>query len=139
MTPKTTTTLNELRIGDSFVYPKRVDPWRVTARADKSGRVAVNQWNAGTSSWIWKQDDLKKGKTKVVFLRHTVPVPQEECMIDDLQEGDVFIRPEDPIHEWILVRHGHIFSDVRKISEAAPSKAGKMARVIFVRSNADRK
>lgn len=133
MNPKTPTTLGQLRIGDSFVYPKRVDPWRVTARADKNGKVAVNQWNAGTEKWIHKFDELKKQSTAVLFLRHTIPVPGEECMIDDLNPGDVFYRPDDVVHEYVMVKRGIQFSDVRRIDEAACIKAGVAAKVIFVR------
>lgn len=133
MQPKTLTTINQLRIGDSFVFPKRVDPWRVTARADKNGRVAVNQWNAGTEKFIHKFDELIKGSKQVIFLRHTVPVPGEECLVDDLQPGDIFFRPDDVVHEYVLVKHGHQFSDVRRVDEAACIKAGRGAKIIFVR------
>jgi hypothetical protein len=131
MEPRTITTLDQLRIGDSFVYRKRLDPWRVMAKADKSGRVAVNQVVNGKTSW--KHDELIRGKKQVMFLRHTVPVAGEECLVDDLKEGDVFFRPEDVVHEFELVKHGHAFSDVRRLDEASCVKAGRASKVIFVR------
>ncbi len=130
---KTITRLDQLRIGDSFVYINRVDPWRVTARANKSGMVAVNQFNAGTRSFIHKYDELKRGTTAVMFLRHTQPVAGEQCLIDDLQEGSIFYRPEDLIHEYELVRLHYPFSDVRRLDHASPIKAGIFSKVIFLR------
>lgn len=126
------TTLGELRIGDSFVYPKRTDPWRVRARADRNGRVAVNQLST-SGKWAYKHDELKKAKTIVLFLRHTVPVAGEPCMLEDLDPGDIFLRPEDSVNEYVLVSKRQLFCDVRKTSEAACIKAGTMATVIFVR------
>lgn len=132
MKHKTVCRLDELRIGDSFVYMKRTDPWRVIARADKSGRVAVNQVVNGKLQW--NHDELKRGKTIVTFLRHTVPVPGEECFLEDLVAGDVFQRPEDDLlTEWVVVETGNDFWTVRKTTEAAPGKAGKFAKVIFLK------
>jgi hypothetical protein len=138
MRPKTITTLKELRIGDSFVFTRgdRKTPWRVTARADKSHRVSINMWD-DRGTWMHPYDDLKKGDTKVMFLRHTIPVVGEECFIEDLKEGDVFCRPEDIVHEYILVKRGIHFCDVRRVDEAAPVKAGRVARVIFIRPKSD--
>ncbi len=134
MEPKTITRLKELCIGDSFVYMKRVDPWRVMALADKSGRVAVNQINAADRKPIWKHDELKKGHTKVTFLRHTKPVPGQECLVDDLKEGDVFFLPDDIIHEWILVNHGHLFADMRRSDQShIGGKIGRATKVTFVK------
>lgn len=147
MQTKTHTTLSELRIGDAFVfanrYPKTSEIWRVTARADKNGRVAVNQVDGVTKKLVHRYDDLKRASVRVVFIRHTVPVAGEECLIDDLKEGDIFYRVMkvgdtdvemvDQLHEWELVKHGHMFSDVRRLDEAAGGKAGRVAKVVFVR------
>ena len=133
MNPKTTTTLAQLRLGDSFVFPKRQDPWRVMARADKSGRVAINQISTADRKPLWKHDELKRGKTEVLFLRHTIPVPGEECLVDDLSEGDLFHMPDEIIHEYQLVKHGHLFSDVRRTDQAYCVKGGRMAKVVFIK------
>lgn len=131
MNHKTVCRLDELRIGDSFVYLKRADPWRVMARQDKSGRVAVNQVVNGKPQW--KHDELKRGKTTVMFLRHTKPVPGEECFLEDLAAGDKFQRLDDDLlTEWVVEETGHDFWSVRKMTEAAPVKAGRLAKVIFL-------
>jgi hypothetical protein len=136
---KTQTTLNQLRIGDSFTYigmfgQKRTDPWRVMARADKSGKVAVNQVVEGKT--VYKYDELKKGTTKVLFLRHTIPLPGEVCLLDDLQPGDQFKMPGDEFDTWVVEKRGHLFFDVRRTTEAACSKGGRAAKVIFVKHKA---
>lgn len=137
MQPKTQTTLNQLRIGDAFTYigmlgQVRKEPWRVTARQDKKGKVAVNQI-ATDRSFVYKYDELKKGTTKVMFLRHTQPLPGEECLLYDLQPGDQFKIPDNPFHTWVLERYGHAFYDIRRTDEAACVKGGMAAKVIFVK------
>jgi hypothetical protein len=133
MNHKTLTTLGELRIGDSFVYKlNRQDVWRVMARADKNKRVAVNQVFNGEP--LHKYDELKKGSTSVVFLRHTIPVPGEEIFIEDLKEGDVFHNLQDIIHEYVIEQKGHDFWLVRRTDQAAAAGYwGRLTKVIFVR------
>ena len=137
MEPKTHTTLSELRIGDSFVYengyPKRTEIWRVMQLADKRNRVAVNRINADTRKPILRHDVIKKGSVRVVFIRHTVPVEGKECLLDDLEPGDCFCRndPNDT-NTYVLVRHGSLFSDLRRSDGLAPIKASRGATVIFI-------
>lgn len=132
MQQKTMTTLNQLRIGDSFVFPRRTDVWRVMARADKKGRVAINQIVNGRA--IFAYDELKKGSKEVMFLRHTIPVPGEECFIEDLKEGDRFHMTDDIIHEWEIVQVGPTpqFVTIRRTDQPAPGKAGVLAKVVFI-------
>lgn len=136
MNKNETTTLSSLRIGDAFVFANRFkktsDVWRVTARQDKAGRVAVNQVNPDTRQMVHKYDELKRASVRVVFLRHTVPVIGEECLLDDLVPGDRFKMPDDSVHTWILVRHGNQFSDVRRTDHVSCVKGGRAAKVIFV-------
>ncbi len=132
MDHKTLTTIGELRIGDSFVYKStRTDVWRVMALADKKGRVAVNQVHNGKP--IHKYDELIRSKKTVMFLRHTIPVPGEDCFIEDLQPGDVFFQPDDIIHEWVIMETGHDFYKVRRTDQAGPGYAGRLAKVVFVK------
>ena len=136
MQPKTQTTLNQLRIGDSYVYPKRQDPWRVMARADKNGRVAVNQISVSDRKPIFKHDELKKGSTTVIFLRHTVPVPGEAILIESLAVGDIFHTPDDIIHEWEVTRTKHPGSwmvGIRRLDQAAGSYTNGLSTVVFIK------
>lgn len=132
MERRTMTTLGELRIGDRFVYPKRGDAWHVTTKADRKGRVAVNQDKAD-GSLAHKYDDLKKATTPVLFLRHGKPLEGEECFISDLNAGDIFHQLDDIIHDYEMKEKGHHFSKVRRLDQAAHIMAGNMATVILVK------
>lgn len=137
MEAKTHTTLAELRIGDSFVYengyPKRTEIWRVMQLPDNRNRVAVNRINADTRKPILRHDVIKKGSVRVVFIRHTVPVEGQECLLDDLEPGDLFRRVEqDDKATYVVVRHGSLFTDLRRADGLAPIKASRGARVIFI-------
>lgn len=131
MLHRTKTTLGALRIGDSFVYIKGNVAWRVTARKDKKGKVAVNQFNG--KKQINKYDTLKKADTTVIFLQHTVAVPGELIFLENLEVGDVFKRKEDAVHEYVIEKKGIDFYDCRRLDEAAPIKGGRISEVIFVR------
>lgn len=134
MQRKTLTTLNQLRIGDSFVFAGKDEVWRVTARANKSGAVAINKFIGDKQ--IYKYDELRKGKVQVVFLQHTIPVPGEEILLDNLVAGDVFKKSADDVHEYVVVqRSSDVWFDVRRLDQAAPEKGGKLANVIFIRHN----
>jgi hypothetical protein len=132
MERKTLTTLGELRIDDRFVYPKRGDAWTVTARADRIGRVAINQ-KRDDGSLVLKYDELKKASTQVIFLRHGSPLEGEECFICDLNTGDTFFKLDDVVHEYEMKEKGHHFSKVRRLDEAAHIMAGNMATVVLVK------
>lgn len=137
MEAKTHTTLAELRIGDSFVYengyPKRTEIWRVMQLPDSRNRVAVNRINADTRKPILRHDVIKKGSVRVVFIRHTVPVEGQECLLDDLEPGDMCSRPDpDDNATYVVIRHGSLYTDLRRADGLAPIKASRGARVIFI-------
>lgn len=132
MNRNTPTTLGALRIGDRFTYgARRTDVWQVMARADTNGKVAVNIVENGKT--LQRHDDLKKKDTKVIFLRHTVIQPGEECFLEDLAEGDFFKINADDVFEHVLVKKGAQFFDVRRTDCAACIKGGRLATVIFTR------
>jgi hypothetical protein len=131
MLRKTQTTLAALRIGDSFVYPKGNVAWRVTARADRKGKVAVNQFRGKEP--INKYDTLKKKDTKVTFLQHTAPVPGELIFLENLEVGDIFKRKDDSVHEYVIEKKGHDFYDCRRLDQPTPIKGGRISEVIFIR------
>lgn len=135
MQRKTQTTLGELRIGDRFVMPNGNIAFQVTARADKKGRVAYNLVVDGKI--INRYDTLKNKATPVVFLRHTIPLPQEECFLEDLNEGDIFCMPDNVILEYVLVQKGKDFYTVRRLDQAAPIKGGRLATVLFIRKKGE--
>jgi hypothetical protein len=101
MQKKTITSLGELRTGDRFTYSvKRLDVWQVMEK--KGNHIEVNQMLPGGLPRL-KYNEKKNSKTSVVFLRHTDPLPGEECFIEDLKIGDVFFRPNDIITEYEML------------------------------------
>lgn len=99
MDRNTLTTLGQLRIGDRFHYPKRVDVWQVIHKT--STQVSVNLPGLG-ESFVHKYPELKRGTTPVIFMRHTKPLPGERCLFQDLKHGDVFGLPDDVIKEYVV-------------------------------------
>jgi hypothetical protein len=135
MQSKTLTTLGSLRLGDSFVFQRRTDAWRVISRSVDGKWTFINQIINGRQ--VYKHDEQKRSHVVVMFLRHTLPVPGEEIFLEDLQPGDVFQQMDDVVHEWELISKGHDFYDVRRLDEPAPGKAGRLAKVVFVRHKTD--
>jgi len=98
MNRNTLTTLGALRVGDRFHYLKRVDVWQVTSQTRTHTSVNL----PGLNGFVHKFDELKKASTQVVFLRHTIPQPGEQCLLRDLNPGDVFHLKDDIISEYML-------------------------------------
>lgn len=131
MERNTLTTLGQLRVGDRFRYNGRVDVWQVTAQL--TSRTAVNI--PGYSGFLHKYDEMKKNTIQVIFMRHTIPLPGEQCLIKDLQVGDVFHLESNLIKEYQLEAKNPL------VLSAANNPADKSAckllqetdRVFFVR------
>lgn len=101
MKRNTLTSINQLRFGDRFRNPKNVDVWEVVTVTDKV--VTVNQPGLG-GVFMHLHHEMRKGTTEVIFLRHTKPLPGEECLVQDLQVGDVFHKTDDIITEYTLTK-----------------------------------
>jgi hypothetical protein len=134
MQRKTHTTLDNLRIGDRFTYgSNKTDVWEVVQRFGNN--TEVNQREAH-GKWKMKFNIIKRSSTQVYFLRHTKPLNGDECFIEDLQEGDVFWKPDNVMIEYVVIDKGHEFSKVRKMYDKQckePEMAGRLASVFFVR------
>ena len=98
MERNTQTTLGQLRDGDRFYFSsdhKKVS-WEVKEKAGAT-QVLINNPNRPTRFPIPKNKNLA-----VVFLRHTVPVPGDECQVEELSPGAMFYFPDDVITEYIV-------------------------------------
>jgi hypothetical protein len=136
MNKKTITQLNQLREGDRFVYKNRADVWEVMKM--EGTHIEVNQVLDGKP--VFRYNTKKPGHSTVMFLRHTKPLPGEKCFIEDLNEGDVFLKSDDVINEYEIVTKGKQFSKVKKVYDKdceAPEMAGIIAEVILVRRKAE--
>lgn len=87
MERNTKTTLGQLRIGDRYNYLLRCDLWQVVSQKGKE--THVNQIMFGENK-LHKYDYVKRSSTEVIFLRHTLPLPGERCILCDLKAGDLF-------------------------------------------------
>jgi hypothetical protein len=129
MERKTNTTLGDLRVGDRFVFPKETTVHQVFCTGKKTADI-----NEVTPEGhpLNKYHTPKKLSTKVLFLRHGIPAPGEECFLDDLQPGDTFRMLDDEVHEYLVEKRGVKFFDVRRTDQAASIKGGKLATVILL-------
>lgn len=131
MQRKTLTTLNQLRKGDVFVFLKKDQPWRVTGRTDNNRQVTINQFINGNP--IYKYDEMKSGSMQIIFMRHTIPLPGEECYVEDLQPGDVLHKTDDIINEYEVKERGDIWSTLRCLQSDKAEMAGKHLTVVFIK------
>lgn len=100
MNRKTNTTIGLLRVGDRFCFLSDF----------RSGKVYEVTSRSTAFTWYNKVENEKKkwlfdkkatlGK-EVIFLRHTVLLPGDECFLQDLSKGDKFCNKEG-IEGWIL-------------------------------------
>jgi hypothetical protein len=137
MERKTMAAIEKLREGDRFTYgPKRLDVWQVMLKNGK--HIEVNQPLPNGKSALKFNEKVNPKKT-VMFLRHTKPMPGEECFIEDIESGDIFYKQDDIITEYVAL--GKMFSmpgmfGLRKVTD----KEGKdtqmthgLSSVVFVR------
>jgi hypothetical protein len=128
----TQTTLGQLRDGDRFSFlRKRNEVWQVTGSTKNN--VFINRF-LHNGKQVLQYDETKRASTPVVFMRHTKPMPGEDCQLCDLQNGDVFYFLNDVINELLVLR-----KDAESIVVAtadSPQHEGKHSMnetVIFVR------
>ena len=93
--------LGNLRIGDRFHIQgdKTKSVHEVVSHKCKKPYVAY-QYVSGQKYLYHKK---ATAFTLVIFLRHTIPAPGEEWMLNDLQVGDVFYMFGDVITEYQVV------------------------------------
>jgi outer membrane lipoprotein-sorting protein len=94
MERNTLTTFGQLRIGDRFYATgdKSKTAYEVT------GPKKYNHIMNGKKSWMYDKD-VKEDRL-VMFLRHTVPIHGEQCMVEDLKRNHIFYLPDDIITEY---------------------------------------
>ena len=101
MERNTQTTLAELRVGDRFVFVGRVDKWQVTQQELKYS--LINAPGLG-GKLIYSHDKKEKNTKVVVFLRHTMPLPGEKCLLEDLKNGDTFYEDGIPEAHYSIMK-----------------------------------
>jgi hypothetical protein len=125
----TQTTLGSLRIGDRFTFMRKKETvWQVTGKTGKY--VTINQFNPDGRQ-VLQFDELKTGTTPVIFMRHTIPMPGEECYVQDLKEGDVFYTLDNVTTEF--ERCGNIAKLVVAVCEKYQTSFPFNTVVVFVK------
>lgn len=105
----TITTLAQLRNGDRFTLVGKEEVWQKTGAYGSN--VTYNKFTDGGKA-VLKYDEKKHGKTSVRFVRHTAPLPGEDCFVQDLKKGDVFFMNDNVVIEY---RVTNIFYDGRTV------------------------
>jgi hypothetical protein len=104
MLRNTATKFGELRQGDRFYFAgdKKKIVYQVTTErlVNKSSYNIVD----AEGKALWPFDKQSAHDKPVIFLRHTIPAPGEECRLYDLQQGDVFFFPDDFITEYLILK-----------------------------------
>jgi len=100
MRRNTITTLGNLRTGDRFCLPGKTNVWQVVNGFGKS-KTAFNEFVQGKR--VKKFDEIKSNRLQVKFLRHTVFDFGDDCLIEELQPGDVFTGLDDNMVDRYLV------------------------------------
>lgn len=101
MLRNTAAKIGDLRTGDRFYFvteAKRL-AYQVTRIGNK---ISYNIIEADGKA-LWPFDKQAAHDRPVIFLRHTVPAPGEECRLYDLQNGDVFCFVNDIVNEFIVL------------------------------------
>lgn len=97
MQRNTITTLAQLRKGDRFTFTGKEEVWQKTGCYGSN--VTYNKFTDGGIA-ILKYDEKKADKTSCRFVRHTVPLPGEDCLVQDLKQGDVFFMNDNIVVEY---------------------------------------
>lgn len=96
MQHNTITELGILRPGDRFRFVKSYEVWQVIKHTRSHTLINLPLGK----KMMHKCDAMKKSSTVVTFLRHTIPLPGEQCFVEDLKSGDVFYVKGDAIKEY---------------------------------------
>lgn len=104
MERNTMTTVDKLRIGDRFyrASDKNKTMWTKVEAPVKKTFFQTYRHHArkdGDKYAIDVRSDLQ-----VVFMRHTIPLPGEEWLLNELRVGDVFFMPNDIITEYKVLQ-----------------------------------
>lgn len=125
--------LSELRIGDSFLFHlDSNDVWMVRRQVGLSTRI--NQRMRSDMKWKHEEDQMEWGDTEVWFLRHTMPLPGEECYVEDLKPGDKFMlqKEADQAVEAMILEKGYEFDKFQVFGSGETGRIGRLTKVKFV-------
>ena len=132
--------LGKLRIGDSFSVRRwwgKRQIWRVTGVDKHFGDVPVNQVSRTGEKPLHAHDRFWPADRQVRFIRHTVPVPGEWILVEELKVGDVF-RVEEAGDDWMITATGRDFFRSRNVVAKYEAYAGRFVSVLYVGNAKDK-
>lgn len=141
MNRNTGTEVGNLRVGDRFYFVSDSAKKTYQLTEEKNfEKPSYNIVNNGEKAWPF--DRRAANNRPVVFLRHTIPYPNEECMLYDLKDGDIFFFLGDVVTEYsILSTQGTDFEKKHLItsinSENTTSNWQGNVQVCYVRKSAE--
>lgn len=110
MQRNTITTLAQLRDGDRFTFVGKEEVWQKTGAYGT--QITFNKFT-DSGNQVFKYDEKKLGKTGCRFVRHTVPMPGEDCFVQELKEGDVFYMNDNIVVEYMV---SNVNTDTRMVN-----------------------
>lgn len=133
MKRKTPTTLGQLRIGDRFYFITDIGEPKVRiVTAHKGSKTNYNKIKPGKAKHAWLWDRKQPADREVMFLRHTILQPGDECFMHQLNNGDVFTKPGDT-KEMRMVDNSGNQVVVRYVGQTAQLNTSALTTGIFVR------
>ncbi|MGQ0738266.1 MAG: hypothetical protein ACT4OJ_04330 [Bacteroidota bacterium] len=121
----------DLRIGDSFILKliKNAKVWRIVKHSPGS-----------ITAYHYMRSDMRKTgepvyihpDTTVYFIRHTIPLPGEECFVEDLKPNDIITIPELGDKKWYIQHKGYDFDIMQELEGDKEGRIGRLAKVIYL-------
>lgn len=105
MKQKTQTRIGRLRQGDRFylLSDKKKVVYQLDSFSREKAKYVKVLNDQPSNSWMYaKETSVNK---EVIFLRHTLLQPGDECFLQDLNEGDKFYKLSDPATLYTIVKN----------------------------------
>lgn len=128
----TVTTLGQLRIGDRFCFLDDKKQVVKEAIRFKNSSVCYNKIDHKKQKYAWVFNRSKPKNRPVLFIRHTILQPGDECFMQDLKEGDVFTKPGSN-KEMRVVKKRLYSVSVRYVGQTQHLDTSPLTTGIFVR------
>lgn len=136
MQQKTLTTIGRLRRGDRFYFLCDIKKKQVYQLDSFSGDKAIYVKvinDIASDSWMHERST---GQNKeVMFLRHTLLQPGDQCVLQDLMPGDILYKPEAVNNKYIITAKAphEIKMAFEKRPQGQPVYGHPLASVILVK------
>lgn len=113
MTRNTHTELGNIKKGDRFYFAsdKKKIVYQLINEGSHLNHPEYNMVEDGQK--IWPYNKIGKSVSSVIYLRSTLPQPNESCRLFELKVGDVFCFAADIVTEYAVI-HNNCFDPESK-------------------------